>query len=55
MKKNYLDKYPFSEYKIKLPKKKVEFLSMEEINKIDDTDFGVPRLNVISDKFGSVL
>jgi len=42
IKKNYLDKYPFSDYKIKLPKKKVEYLSMDEINEIDETDFNVP-------------
>lgn len=49
--KGYLDKYPFSDYRIRLPKKKVEYLTMDEITRIDETDYKVPRLNVISDIF----
>jgi integrase len=51
MKKGFLDKYPFNEYRIKLGKKKVEFLTMDEINLIDERDFQVERLNVIADIF----
>jgi len=42
-----LDKYPFSDYRIKLPEKKVEFLYIDGINKLDGTDFKVTRLNII--------
>lgn len=51
MRKGYLDHYPFEGFKITLPKKKVEFLSIDEINRIDQTDFGVARLNQIRDMF----
>ena len=51
MHKGYIEKYPFENYKIKLPKKKIQYLSQEEINRIDQTNFRVERLNVIRDIF----
>ncbi len=44
-------KYPFDDYKIKLPKKQVEFLTIEEINKIETTHFEIERLEIIKDLF----
>jgi integrase len=52
MHKGYLDKYPFENYKIKLQKKKIQYLTQEEIDRIDQTNFKVERLNVIRDIFG---
>jgi integrase len=51
MHKGYLDKYPFENYKIKLQKKKIQYLTQEEINRIDQTNFKVERLNIIRDIF----
>jgi integrase len=49
MKKRMLDVYPFIDYSIKLPKKPVEYLTQEEVDRIENTDFGVDRLNRIRD------
>lgn len=49
--KGYLQKYPFDDYKIKLPKKEVEFLTIEEIHKIENTHFEIERLEVVKDLF----
>lgn len=47
----YLDKYPFGEYKLRMPKKKIEYLSLDEVNRIEQCDFKVTRLNTIRDIF----
>jgi len=47
----YMEKYPFGDYKLRMPKKKIEYLTMDEINKIEETDFKVTRLNTIRDIF----
>jgi len=51
MHKGYLEKYPFENYKIKLQRKKIEYLTQEEIDRIDQTNFRVERLNTIRDIF----
>jgi integrase len=51
MHKGYIEKYPFENYKIKLPKKRIQYLTQEEIDRIDQTNFQVERLNVIRDIF----
>ncbi len=51
MKKRMLDQYPFVDYSIKLPKKPVEYLTQEEVDRIDNRDFGTPRLNTVRDLF----
>jgi integrase len=51
MHKGYIDKYPFENYKIKLPKKKIQYLTQDEIDRIDHANFEVERLNVIKDIF----
>ena len=51
MHKGYLDKYPFENYKIRQPKKKIQYLTQEEIDRIDQTNFQVERLNVMRDIF----
>lgn len=49
--KGYLQKYPFDDYKIKLPKKEVQFLTIEEINKIENQHFEIERLEIVKDLF----
>lgn len=51
MHKGYLEKYPFENYRIKLQKKKIQYLTQEEIDRIDQTNFKVERLNAIRDIF----
>ena len=51
MHNGYLDKYPSKNYKIKLQKKKIQYLTREEIDRIDQTNFKVEKLNVIRDIF----
>ena len=51
MHKGLIEKYPFENYKIKLPRKKIQYLTQEEIDRIDLTNFKVERLNVIRDIF----
>lgn len=51
MHKGYMDKYPFENYKIKLQKKKIQYLTQDEIDRIDKCDFKVERLNLIRDIF----
>lgn len=51
MKKRMLDVFPFVDYKIRLPKKRVEYLTVDEVERIETTDFGVDRLNKIRDFF----
>jgi hypothetical protein len=47
MHKGYLEKYPFENYKIKLPKKKIQYLTQAELDRIDQCDFKVERLYFI--------
>lgn len=49
--KGYIERHPFPTYKIKMPKKKIEYLTQVEIDRIANTDFKVERLNVIRDLF----
>lgn len=51
MHRGYLEKYPFENYKIRQPRKLIKYLTQEEINRIEQKDFKVPRLNVIRDIF----
>ena len=51
IKRKMLDIFPFVDYTIKLPKKPVEYLTQEEVNRIDNKDFGTERLNTIRDFF----
>lgn len=51
LQKGHLHKYPFTGYSIKLPKKTVEYLTMEEIQRIQNTTFGVERLEIVKDLF----
>lgn len=47
----YMEKYPFGDYKLRMPKKRIEYLTLEEINKIEVIDYKVDRLNNIRDIF----
>ncbi len=49
--KGYMDLHPFPEYKIRQPKKKIEYLTQEEVDRIKDTDYKIKRLNTIRDIF----
>jgi integrase len=49
--KGYMEKYPFADYKIRMPKKKIQFLTQAELNRIELQDFKAERLNVIRDIF----
>jgi integrase len=51
MQKGYIEKYPFENYKIRQPRKLIKYLTQEEINRIEQKDFKVPRLNTIRDIF----
>ncbi|MBX2901456.1 MAG: site-specific integrase [Cyclobacteriaceae bacterium] len=51
MQKGYLQKYPFDDYTIKLPKKEVQFLTIEEIGIIEDKHFEIERLEIVKDMF----
>ena len=51
MQKGYLQKYPFDEYSIKLSRKEVQFLTISEINKIENHKFDIERLVIIRDMF----
>jgi integrase len=49
--KGYLEKYPFGDYKIRMPKKKIQYLTQAELNRIELQDFKAERLNIIRDIF----
>jgi integrase len=49
--KGYMEKYPFADYKIQMPKKKIQYLTQAELNRIELQDFRAERLNVIRDIF----
>lgn len=51
MQKGYLQKYPFDDYKIKLPRKEVKFLTIEEIAKIENLNLEIERLAIVRDLF----
>jgi integrase len=51
MHKGYLDKYPFENYKIRQPKKKIEYLTQDEIDRIENKEFKIERLGVMRDIF----
>ncbi|RZK45450.1 MAG: hypothetical protein EOO97_01035, partial [Pedobacter sp.] len=51
MKRRMLDVFPFVDYTIRLPKKEVEYLTKEEVQRIESADFGVDRLNRVADFF----
>jgi len=51
MHRGLLDRNPFEGYKIKLPRKKIQYLTQEEIDRLEATNFQVERLNVIRDVF----
>lgn len=48
---DYLAKDPFTMYKPKTVKKKVLFLSTEELKKLEETDFEIHRIQQIKDMF----
>jgi len=49
--KGYMEKYPFADYSIRMPKKKIEYLTQAELNRIEQKEFRVERLNIIRDIF----
>lgn len=51
MHRGYLEKFPFENYKIRMPKKKIEYLTQDEIDRIVNKEFKVERLDVIRDIF----
>lgn len=51
IRKGYLEKYPFGDFKLKLPKKTIQYLTQPEIDRIAKADFKVERLNIIRDVF----
>jgi integrase/recombinase XerD len=48
---DYLDKDPFMLYKAKRVRKEVVFLSPEQLNKLEETDFKIQRIQYIKDLF----
>jgi integrase len=51
MHKGYLEKFPFDNYRIRMPKKKIEYLTQEELDRIEQKEFSLPRLDTIRDIF----
>lgn len=49
--KGYLDKYPFPEYKIRMPKKRIEYLDREELARLEEVEITLPRLATVRDVF----
>lgn len=47
----FINRHPFPAYKIKMPKKKIEYLTQEEVDRIANANFEVERLNIIKDLF----
>jgi len=50
-KRGVINQPPSLHYKVKVPIKKVEYLTQEEIDRIENKDFKVERLNIIRDLF----
>ncbi len=46
-----MEKYPFGDYKIRMPKKTIQYLTQAELNRIELKDFKAERLNIIRDKY----
>ncbi|MFN3557626.1 MAG: site-specific integrase [Bacteroidales bacterium] len=51
MHRGYLEKFPFENYKIRMPKKKIEYLTQDELNRIESKRITVERLEFIRDIF----
>ena len=49
--RGFLDKYPFGEYRVRLDKKPVEFLTYDEILAIENKVFELPRLQLVQQLF----
>lgn len=49
--KGYLDRYPFRDYKIRMPKKRIEYLDREELAKIENVELSIERLDRVRDVF----
>ncbi len=49
--KGYMDKYPFRDYKIRLPKKRIEYLDREELAKLENLEISLDRLDRVRDVF----
>lgn len=47
----YMEKHPYPAFKMRMQRKKIEYLTQDEIDRIEQTDFKVSRLNVIRDIF----
>tara|TARA_R110001592_G_scaffold181652_1_gene424465 strand:- start:136 stop:1368 length:1233 start_codon:yes stop_codon:yes gene_type:complete len=50
-KMDWLDKDPFAKFEAKYEKKERGFLTSEELERIENKDFGIPRLQLIKDLF----
>ncbi|KKK69121.1 hypothetical protein LCGC14_2937210, partial [marine sediment metagenome] len=51
MERGYIEKFPFSGYKLRMPKKQIEYLTKNEISRIEALEFTIERLNIIRDIF----
>ena len=49
--KGYMDKYPFRDYKIRMTKKRIEYLDREELAKIENLEITIERLERVRDVF----
>jgi integrase len=50
-KMEWIDKDPFIKFKAKYQKKERTFLSLEELQRIEQKEFSIPRLQLIKDLF----
>lgn len=46
-----IDRFPFSNFQIKVPIKPIEYLTQDEINRIEQKELSIPRLAIIRDLF----
>lgn len=51
VKNDWIDKDPFMKYQVKLKETKREFLTEEELHRIEDKEFGIHRLDQVRDIF----
>lgn len=51
LQKGYMDKFPFTTYKIRLPKKEIVYLDPNELTRIEEAEFKIERLSIIRDLF----
>ncbi len=49
--KGYINKYPFGEYKPKIDKSPLIYLTFEEVKKIEEHSFSVPRMEMVKKTF----